>query len=319
MPSSPTCGGWAREVFVVDSYSADDTVSLALRHGARVVQRRFRGFGGSMELRRPRVAGDRAVDDEARPRRTADGPSQGVDRRPHPRERRCSRAVLRPGRPFHGPAAAGSAARGPRLAHRVLPIHRCNGQRASDRRRRRPPGCRTPRASRQPRSGPLAGETEPVHHRRSGRGLHAAGSRRRRATLRHGASASPVVEGPLHEAAVQIRPAVSPSLAGASGHGAAAGPAGAGRGFAASSIACGSTSCGSWSTTASRGGEASPAPFDRTAGLGRATESEPAAPPRADRRDGTDAARTRLLTGHSRIPGRPPPRRTASGPWPSSG
>ena len=37
--------GWAREVFVVDSYSTDDTVSLALRHGARVVQRRFRGFG----------------------------------------------------------------------------------------------------------------------------------------------------------------------------------------------------------------------------------------------------------------------------------
>jgi len=37
--------GWAREVFVVDSYSRDDTVDIALRHGVRVVQRRFAGFG----------------------------------------------------------------------------------------------------------------------------------------------------------------------------------------------------------------------------------------------------------------------------------
>lgn len=37
--------GWAREVFVVDSYSRDDTVDIALRHGIRVVQRRFAGFG----------------------------------------------------------------------------------------------------------------------------------------------------------------------------------------------------------------------------------------------------------------------------------
>lgn len=37
--------GWAQEVFVVDSYSADDTVDIALRHGAHVVQRQFRGFG----------------------------------------------------------------------------------------------------------------------------------------------------------------------------------------------------------------------------------------------------------------------------------
>lgn len=37
--------GWAQEVFVVDSYSVDDTVDIALRYGARVVQRRFRGFG----------------------------------------------------------------------------------------------------------------------------------------------------------------------------------------------------------------------------------------------------------------------------------
>jgi ubiquinone/menaquinone biosynthesis C-methylase UbiE len=37
--------GWAREVFLVDSYSADATVDIALRHGVQVVQRAFRGFG----------------------------------------------------------------------------------------------------------------------------------------------------------------------------------------------------------------------------------------------------------------------------------
>ena len=37
--------GWAQEVFLVDSYSQDDTVDIALRHGVQVVQRRFRGFG----------------------------------------------------------------------------------------------------------------------------------------------------------------------------------------------------------------------------------------------------------------------------------
>ena len=37
--------GWALEVFLVDSYSQDDTVDIALRHGVHVVQRRFRGFG----------------------------------------------------------------------------------------------------------------------------------------------------------------------------------------------------------------------------------------------------------------------------------
>ena len=37
--------GWAQEVFLVDSYSADATVDIALRHGVRVVQRGFRGFG----------------------------------------------------------------------------------------------------------------------------------------------------------------------------------------------------------------------------------------------------------------------------------
>lgn len=37
--------GWAQEVFLVDSYSRDETVDIALRHGVHVVQRRFRGFG----------------------------------------------------------------------------------------------------------------------------------------------------------------------------------------------------------------------------------------------------------------------------------
>lgn len=37
--------GWAQEVFLVDSYSQDDTVDIALRHGVQVVQRRFMGFG----------------------------------------------------------------------------------------------------------------------------------------------------------------------------------------------------------------------------------------------------------------------------------
>lgn len=37
--------GWAQEVFVVDSYSQDRTVDIALRYGVHVVQRRFRGFG----------------------------------------------------------------------------------------------------------------------------------------------------------------------------------------------------------------------------------------------------------------------------------
>lgn len=37
--------GWAQEVFLVDSYSIDETVSIALQYGVYVVQRRFRGFG----------------------------------------------------------------------------------------------------------------------------------------------------------------------------------------------------------------------------------------------------------------------------------
>lgn len=37
--------GWAEEVFIVDSYSSDDTVDIALRRGVHVVQRAFQGFG----------------------------------------------------------------------------------------------------------------------------------------------------------------------------------------------------------------------------------------------------------------------------------
>ena len=37
--------GWAQEVFLVDSYSTDGTVDIALRHGVHVVQRAFSGFG----------------------------------------------------------------------------------------------------------------------------------------------------------------------------------------------------------------------------------------------------------------------------------
>lgn len=37
--------GWAKDVFLIDSYSEDDTVSIALSYGVKVVQRKFRGFG----------------------------------------------------------------------------------------------------------------------------------------------------------------------------------------------------------------------------------------------------------------------------------
>lgn len=37
--------GFAQEVFLVDSYSTDETVDIALSYGVHVVQRRFRGFG----------------------------------------------------------------------------------------------------------------------------------------------------------------------------------------------------------------------------------------------------------------------------------
>lgn len=37
--------GFASEVWVLDSYSTDDTVGVAIAHGAQVAQRSFRGFG----------------------------------------------------------------------------------------------------------------------------------------------------------------------------------------------------------------------------------------------------------------------------------
>jgi glycosyltransferase involved in cell wall biosynthesis len=37
--------GWAQEIFLVDSYSTDATVDIALKRGVHVVQRAFRGFG----------------------------------------------------------------------------------------------------------------------------------------------------------------------------------------------------------------------------------------------------------------------------------
>ena len=37
--------GWVEQVLIIDSFSKDDTVNIALSRGARVIQRRFRGFG----------------------------------------------------------------------------------------------------------------------------------------------------------------------------------------------------------------------------------------------------------------------------------
>lgn len=37
--------GWAQEVFLIDSYSTDKTVEIALDYGVHVIQRHFRGFG----------------------------------------------------------------------------------------------------------------------------------------------------------------------------------------------------------------------------------------------------------------------------------
>lgn len=37
--------GWASEVFLLDSFSVDDTVGIALKYGVQVAQRRFRNFG----------------------------------------------------------------------------------------------------------------------------------------------------------------------------------------------------------------------------------------------------------------------------------
>ena len=40
--------GWAQEVFLVDSYSSDGTVTIALQQGIHVVQRSFRGSRTTM-------------------------------------------------------------------------------------------------------------------------------------------------------------------------------------------------------------------------------------------------------------------------------
>lgn len=37
--------GWASEVFLVDSYSCDDTLDIALEFGVKIIQRSFTGFG----------------------------------------------------------------------------------------------------------------------------------------------------------------------------------------------------------------------------------------------------------------------------------
>jgi hypothetical protein len=44
-PVLDNLAGWAQQVILVDSYSQDDTVDIALNRGVHVVQRRFRGFG----------------------------------------------------------------------------------------------------------------------------------------------------------------------------------------------------------------------------------------------------------------------------------
>lgn len=41
----PGVCAWAEQVFIVDSFSSDGTISVALQHGAQVVQRPFTGFG----------------------------------------------------------------------------------------------------------------------------------------------------------------------------------------------------------------------------------------------------------------------------------
>jgi glycosyltransferase involved in cell wall biosynthesis len=37
--------GWAQEVFIVDSFSVDDTVDIALEYGVNIVQKKFKDFG----------------------------------------------------------------------------------------------------------------------------------------------------------------------------------------------------------------------------------------------------------------------------------
>lgn len=42
--------GWASEVFILDSYSSDDTVDIALEYGVTVFQSQFKGFGPQWNL-----------------------------------------------------------------------------------------------------------------------------------------------------------------------------------------------------------------------------------------------------------------------------
>ena len=37
--------GWAQEIFLVDSFSTDDTIDIALKYGVHVIQHNFNGFG----------------------------------------------------------------------------------------------------------------------------------------------------------------------------------------------------------------------------------------------------------------------------------
>ena len=37
--------GWAQNIFLVDSFSSDDTIEIALSHGVHVIQNKFLGFG----------------------------------------------------------------------------------------------------------------------------------------------------------------------------------------------------------------------------------------------------------------------------------
>lgn len=52
--------GWAADVFIVDSYSSDKTVDIALGYGATVVQRGFRGFGDQWNFALNTFKGDSA-------------------------------------------------------------------------------------------------------------------------------------------------------------------------------------------------------------------------------------------------------------------
>ena len=46
LPRCMQAVGWSDDILVLDSFSTDDTVEVAKRHGARVMQREFDGFAG---------------------------------------------------------------------------------------------------------------------------------------------------------------------------------------------------------------------------------------------------------------------------------